>query len=69
MFSSTILHHLLLFAAASEVNVFPRSYSPASEPFYGELHKHVLTIETVPPLDEDARSELYKQYQMQVGNH
>jgi hypothetical protein len=29
-------------------------------------HKHVLMIETVPPLDEDARSELYKQYQMQV---
>jgi hypothetical protein len=26
----------------------------------------VLTTETVPPLDEDARFELYKQHQMQV---
>jgi arginyl-tRNA--protein-N-Asp/Glu arginylyltransferase len=26
----------------------------------------VLTIETAPPLDDDARFEFYKQYQMQV---
>jgi arginine-tRNA-protein transferase len=53
-------------AAASDVNVLRHSYSPASEPVGGELHKHVLTIETVPPLDDDERFELYKQYQMQV---